>query len=259
MSVKNEVIVKSIKNDIIAHIDFCIDNKKYNFNLLDFLEHFIVVNYKKTNDAIEKEVASFVYEYYVPLGNELKQVIDLTQSTAKTQDQKDLLDGYSCFKKKEIRELLQFIENIFSDCEKIAKDVSIRKTRTAKRKVKTQDISKTLKNFKYKKYCDNLKIESFDPKNVFKYNMMLAYDTKYNKILLYETNDKSNFVISGTTITNANCIKKSGTTKPKDILEKMMKANFSTVKEIFNALKGKESISSNRMNANIVMLKGFKI
>lgn len=248
----------TIKADVVAQIESCIDNKKYNFRLIDFLESFIISEYKRTNDAIEKEVSFFVKHYYLALLEELHSVLNMTKSKIEDDFDLQLYEAYSSFKKKEIQDLKDFLEHIIKDCDSILDQVKLRKTKVAKKKSKKQDLSKTLKNFKFKESDNELELKSIDPKDLFKYNTLVAYDTKYNRILLYETSDKSNFVISGTTITNANCVKKRGTTKPKVLIEKMMKANSSTVKNMFNSLKGKESISSNRMNANIIMLKGFK-
>lgn len=251
--------MNDITSNVIAQIENAIDNRNFNFSIVDFLEHYIVVNYKKSNDAIEKEIAIKIKEFYKPQKDELYEALHLTQSKAKTENQKQLVEGYSLYKKKQLRDLFDFLQKILDECDSIINKIKIRKTKIAKRKIKTQDISKILKNFKYMKENSDLNIRSIDPETLFKYNVIIAYDVKYNKFLLYETNNQSNFVISGTTLTNANCIKKAGSRNPKIIIDKLMSANSSNVKSIFSNLKGNETSSSNRMNSNIIILKGFKV
>ena len=134
-------------------------------------------------------VAKVVATFYPKTVEELKEAIEGTD--------KQLVEGYSNFKKPKIKKLLALYESIIEACGtqvQVAK--ATRKPRARKEKPASQIVAK----MKYKKEDTQYAIKSIQPSTIVNAQELWVFNTKYRKVQVYRADDPKGLSVKGTSI-----------------------------------------------------------
>jgi len=111
----------------------------------------------------------------------------------------DAVEGYSHLKRPELNRRIKECKAMLEDLDKIkAATKASRKVRIKK----PQSAIKQVAKLKYQKEDTNFKLVSINPLNIIGSTRLYAFNTKYQKIIEYVTQDPKGFIISGSTIKN---------------------------------------------------------
>lgn len=167
---------------------------------------------------------------------------------------KDLVEGYSNFKKVELKRLLGAYESLVEGLEQ-AKKVIVRKKRTPKAKPAGVVVAK----LKFAASNDELKLKSVSPTGIVGADELYCFNVKTRKLQVYKALDGMTLTVKGTTIMNFDMDKSSQKTvrKPETVSGisdkgKRVCANF------MKALTAKPNVPNGRINADTILIATFK-
>jgi len=226
---------------IEKNIDYLIAQNGVPIAIEDFLK----------KNQIKSPQSKLIADNYRPILEELKE--------AYQGKCPDLKEGYSVFKKPDLRKLIQYVESIVSTCEEHSKlSASVRKPRTKKSKAPAQ----LVKNVKYQQKSEEFDIVSVEPRKIIGAKKVVVFNTKYRTIQIYEASSllEDGLSVRGTTIVGFDD-KKSMQKKvkdPKNILKTCCKSGIRAINNAYKSLTTKESTPNGRLNANCVILQVFK-
>lgn len=227
-------------SEIEDFVDQCIKSKsKVDFNPYDWM----VKNEVKANHAKQ------IMDHFISTKEELTLVI--------SKKDPDLVEGYSNFKKSEIKIYFELISSIIEDCEKI---ITNKKITRKPRKKKVISLDKKVSKVQYKKEDVEFKLVSASPTEIIGSKQLWVFNTKTKKLGVYYSNDDSGFSIKGTTIENIDEILSIQKTlrKPLDILPNVLNGKKTELKKLMSTINAKESTLSGRLNADTILLKILK-
>ena len=191
-------------------------------------------------------VAKRIGEFYVGLSKELREALD--------GDDKQLVEGYSNFTKRELKKFADFIDGIIADCQQ---SVQTAKAQRAPRKRKPVPLAKQVAKVKYMKEFAELKLKSVKPENIIGATEVWIYNTKYRKVQLYKV-DNGGFAVKGTTLVGFSVTESKSLTlrKPEEFFK-----NLSLTKRPLNAaikaVKTKPAVPNGRINEECIILGAF--
>lgn len=226
-------------NEIEGKIDEFIKQRVSKFNCYDFL---------KAN-SIKPAYIPQIRDHYKPLQEELLLAYD--------KKDEQLVESYSHWSKKELKNFLEFVNTIITDCENY---VGTAKTVRSPRKKKAVPLDKKVASVKFQKESVEFKIASISPTEIIGATQLWVFNTKYKQLGLYKAQDDSGFGIKGTTITGFDEVLSVQKTlrKPLETLETFKKAKKVELKKLLSTLTTKESKLNGRINSDIVLLKAVK-
>lgn len=224
--------------DIEAEVDNFVNNDYTSGNFKPF-------DWMKSNE-VKANQAARIAEYYVPLRDELKLVLEGKDTQLK--------EGYSRLNKAQIKRYYEFVESIISNAQLLSQVAkATRKTRKPKEKSATQLISK----MKYMKESPTFKVASIDPTKIIKAQMLVIFNTKYRKLGVYVAADDNGLSVKGTAITNYNPEKSTQKTlrKPEEILKGILMNGKLAFNRTYNDLKTSAAPLNGRLNSDTILLK----
>ncbi len=185
------------------------------------------------------------------IGDDLKVQVKEWEEALKGKDPQ-LVEGYSNFDKRGLKSVITFLTDAMNECNTMA---VVARTTRAPRKQKEKPAGVIAAKVKYMKDCPQYKLQSLSPAKMVGASMVVLFDTKYRKMLQYESMDGTTISIKGTTLQNFDPKKSySKTIRKTEILAGIQ----SLTKRPFNALiKGVKSVESKvtgRLNENQVIL-----
>jgi hypothetical protein len=180
-----------------------------------------------------------------------KTIIELEEAIEGSD--KQLVEGYSNFKKTKLRKLINQLKAIEDACQQqVVSAKAARKPRARKEK----PASVVAKNVKFMKEFTELKLTSEKPEKIIGSSEVWVYNTKYKKIQVYRS--LGALGIKGTTILNYDVATSGAKTirKPELVTgyADMTKRNLANE---FKNLKTKESAVNGRINEECIILKVF--
>lgn len=242
VSVQDRVQEKSKEYiaELEANLDKCIADK--NFKLFKPYELLLQLGVKGAHTAnikkfFEKRLAEF-------------QNVQTTTDAA-------LKEGYSNFTKKQLKEYIELLNLILSDCDKINHNAKLKR---APRKKKAKSVDKVLEKVQYKKDDTELKLVSINPSEILGCKQLWVYNTKLRKLGVYNAKDADGLSVKGTTLLNFvedSSVQKT-LRKPDVVLSALLKAGKTSIKKTFDAVNSVGSQLTGRLNADTILLKAFK-
>lgn len=165
-----------------------------------------------------------------------------------------LTEGYSNFKKTELKKLLAAYETLVDRLQQMKK-VVVRKARTPKAK----PVGKIVARMKFSPANDELKLKSVSPTSIVGADELYCFNTKTRKMQVYKALDGMTLTVKGTTIMNYDMDKSYQKTvrKPETVApvtEKGKRAFAAFMK----ALTSKPAALNGRVNADTILLATFK-
>ena len=223
----------------------------------EFMAEFNGVIDQYTTDRTMPKVASLITNMGIK-GPMLKKVAEKVNGTIEELREtiagtdKQLVEGYSNFKKVELRKLLGIYEELISSLSQ-AKVAVVRKTRVVK--VKPPGI--VAKSVKYKKEDTDNKLVSMSPVRVIGNSEVWIFNAKYRKLQVYEAQDGMTLTFKGSTLLNFDIEKSYAKTvrKPEQLQTLLAKKSYS---QYMKAIKGATGRLTGRLNDECIILAVFK-
>lgn len=181
-----------------------------------------------------------------------RTLFELREAVAGTDDY--LNEGYSNFKKTELKKLLAAYETLTERLTQLKK-VVVRKTRAPK----TKSIGAIVAKMKFAPANDTLGVKSVSPTSIVGADELYCFNAKTRKLQVYKALDGMTLTVKGTTIMNYDMekseqksVRKPETLVPLSNKGKRVYANF------MKALTAKPIVPNGRINADTLLLATFK-
>lgn len=225
-----------LAGEIEGAIDEFIVNKSTDFSTRGYL----------TSKQVTAPIAKRIGEFFVGRRDELYEAL--------AGEDKQLVEGYSNFTKRELKKFAEFMSSIVDDCSQM---VQTAKATRAPRAKKAVNPAKLVSKMKYMKEFSELKLKSINPIQVLACTELWVYNTKYRKLQVYRA-EYGNLSVKGTTIVGYSLKDSQSMTlrKPDEFFK-----NTSIGKRALNGsvkkLTTKPSTPNGRINEECVLLGAF--
>jgi hypothetical protein len=178
---------------------------------------------------------------------EFEEVMNTTDS--------DLKEGYSNFKKTELKKIVAYCDQVILDCNKVAQSV-VRKARKKKAKSPEQLVAKMKHCLEFK----DLSLTSVKSTDIIESMQLWVYNTKTRKLGVYHAEDAGGLSVKGSSITNFSESKSVQKTlrKPEVFLPEVLKGGKVFLRNAIEGIKAVESKLTGRINADTILLKVLK-
>ena len=227
--------IKAKTLDLLGDIESSIDNDT-SFSLYDYL---------KKNNTPPSYCSDVINKYAV--------VLDELLEAADGKDEQ-LVEAYRFLNKKQLTSRISFINRIITDAEKYSENT--KKTR-APQKPRPIKIETLLKNFKFQKEDNTLKLASVKPERIIGAQELWTYNTKYKTLTVYRASNATGLQIKGTSILNfdtTNSLGKSTGRKNEEFIKRVMTSGKVALRTLMNDIKT-NNVFTNRINENTILLK----
>lgn len=207
---------------------------------------FKVLNLLKGKEA-KAAHARFIRDFYK---RDLEELLELASGNADEQ----LKEGYSHRSKKQIRKLIDFLNEIDSACNMLMQEAKVnRKPRKAKAVSKDKLVAK----LKYKKTEESLKLVSVNPADIIGTKELWVYNTKSRKLGRYVANEYMDLGVKGTSITgfNENLSICKTLRKPEEKLKEFKAAGKVALRKFLDDINATDTKMNGRINEEIILLK----
>lgn len=223
-----------------------------------YLENLVNSNSEKMKDLAEwireKDVkaqqSKMIADWYRPKIEQIQSAIN---------GDPIMREGY-CFlsmpKLKRYGEFFRNLVNIFDENSKITK--AVRKPRAKKKKSPEKQVAK----LKYQKdySIGSKKLTSIDPRDIIGASKLVVYNTKYNKITVYEKSSLvDGFSVKGCTLIGYDEKKSSSkkVRKPESFDFTKFLGGTRAVNNAYKDISTKESTPNGRFNENVILLQAI--
>ena len=226
-------------HELAGEIDGAIDDfvltKKSDFSTKGYL----------AANNVSAPIAKRIGDFYVKTANELREAL--------AGDDKQLVEGYSHFTKRELKKFAEFIEQIIVDCNQA---VQTAKATRAPRARKAVPLSKQVAKVKYMKEFAELKLKSVKPEDMIGAKEIWIYNTKYRKVQVYKSDN--GLAVKGTTLIGFDVTESKSMTlrKPEDFF-KGLGMTKRPLNAAFKTLKTKPATPNGRINEECIILGAF--
>lgn len=224
-----------IASEIDGAIDEYVTTKASSFSAKSYL----------LANNVSSPIAKRVGDFYVKTSKELREAI--------AGDDKQLVEGYSNFSKRELKKFADFIDQIITDC---SQAIQTAKANRAPRKRKPVPLAKQVARVKYMKEFAELKLTSVKPENIIGAKEVWVYNTKYRKVQVYRAD--SGLAVKGTSIIGFDVVESKSMTlrKPEDFF-KGLTMTKRPLTAALKTIKTKSSTPNGRINEECVILGAF--
>ena len=172
-----------------------------------------------------------------------------------TTDDSQLKEGYSNFKKTELKKIIAYCDQVILDCNKVAQSV-VRKARKRKAKSPEQLVAKIKHCLEFK----DLSLTSVKSTDIIESMQLWVYNTKTRKLGVYHAEDAGGLSVKGSSIVNFSETKSMQKTlrKPEVMLPEVLKGGKVFLRNAIDSIKAVESKLTGRINADTILLRVMK-
>jgi hypothetical protein len=227
---------RELASEIDGAIDDFVINKKNDFSTKNYL----------LANLVAAPIAKRIGELYIATAAELREAIEGTD--------KQLVEGYAHFTKRELKKFAEFVEGIISDCNQ---QVQTAKANRAPRKRKPVPAFKQVARMKYLKDFAELNLKSIKPEGIIDSTEVWVYNTKYRRIGVYKA-DNGSLSVKGTTILGFSITESKQFTlrKPADFF-KGLTIGKRPLNAKMKTLTTKSAVPNGRINEETIILGAF--
>ena len=197
---------------------------------------------------VKPQIAQRIAAYYKPLYSEAFDALN--------GNDEQLKEGYSHYKKAQLKAYVEFLRSIVSCAETTATIVKARKPR----KKKEKPVSVIVSKLKYKAKDDEHKLVSVDPKQIVGCNQLWVFNTKYRTLAVYNAMGPAGLNVKGSTVIGfdekTSVVKKLR--KPTEQLKKLMDGGKIILRKYMDEVKCKPKEATGRINNETVLLRIIK-
>ena len=228
-------------NDLIADLEVLLDAYYRNGRQFKMADWIIKNN-------VKPQIAQRIAAYYKPLYSEAFDALN--------GNDEQLKEGYSHYKKAQLKAYVEFLRSIVSCAETTATIVKARKPR----KKKEKPVSVIVSKLKYKAKDDEHKLVSVDPKQIVGCNQLWVFNTKYRTLAVYNAMGPAGLNIKGSTLIGfdekTSIVKKLR--KPTEQIKKLMDGGKIILRKYMDEVKCKPKEATGRINNETVLLRIIK-
>ena len=166
------------------------------------------------------------------------------------------VEAYSHIKKGDLRKMLNTMDGIFEDIDRMKQNSKVTRIPRAK-KPKASD--KQIEKLKFMPENVDAKLVSINPILIPGKQKLYIYNCKNKKLIEYVTTATSGFEISGTSIKNFDkeSSKQATLRKPDEILPMILGKTEKQIEKIWNTLTTKIDNPTGRVNADCILMRVF--
>ena len=166
------------------------------------------------------------------------------------------VEAYSHIKKGDLRKMLNTMDGIFEDIDRMKQNSKVTRIPRAK-KPKASD--KQIEKLKFMPENVDAKLVSINPILIPGKHKLYIYNCKNKKLIEYVTTATSGFEISGTSIKNFDKedSKQATLRKPDEILPMILGKTEKQIEKIWNTLTTKIDNPTGRVNADCILMRVF--
>ncbi len=226
--------------EVEAELDKYYKDPDYEFSMTDFF----------SKRSIKPVIANAIAEYYIPLFNELIDVLD-------EDGPDDLKEGYRSRDRDNIIGELKMIQGIIEDAQKFSNNQKIARKPRAK---KEKSVDKIVAKIKYKPSDDKYKITSVRPMDIVGADQLWTFNTKTRLLGVYKSDGPSGLSVKGSKIIGYNekesFLKKLR--KPEDTLKALGEVGKVQLRKFMDNINSKPKATNGRINTDTVLVKVVK-
>ena len=225
--------------ELAGEIEGAIDD--FLINKVEFsTKNFLLAN------SVAAPIAKKIGDMFVPVLNEILETIE--------GEDKQLVEGYSNFTKRELKAYAKFLEEIIADCQQ---QVQTAKASRAPRKRKAASPSKVVSKMKYMREFTELNLKSIKPEDILTSSELWVYNTKYRKVQVYRA-ENGTLSVKGTTILGFNVKDSMSMTlrKPEEFF-KGLSMGKRALNGAIKKLTTKPTTPNGRINEECILLGAF--
>ena len=167
----------------------------------------------------------------------------------KTDEQ--LIEGYSHIKKGDQRKMLDFMDKIFEECERVRDAQRNQRIRTKTPRARDKQVEK----LNYLKDSEEYKIASINPVLIPGSNYIWMYNVKQKKLTEFMTSSATGFEVRGSTLYNWETGRVATLRKPDEILPQILNKTVKQIDKIWDGLTTKIGKPTGRINKDCVILR----
>ena len=182
-----------------------------------------------------------------------RDLAELTELASGKADEQ-LREGYSHRSKKQIRNLIAFLQEIESACDMLMQEAKVNRAPRAK---KPTDKAKVVAKLKYKKQDEPLKLVSINPIDIIGSKELWVYNSKTRKLGKYVAAEFSDLGVKGTTIVGFDEHKSVQKTlrKPAEQLKAFKDAGKVALRKFLDEINAVDTALNGRTNEETLLLK----
>jgi hypothetical protein len=171
-------------------------------------------------------------------------------------DDKEVKEGYSNFKKTELKKLVAYCDQVIMDGLKIA-GAATKSRKPRKRKEKTPD--QLVANMKLCTEFAELNLKSVKPREIIGAMALWVYNTKTRKLGCYHAEDAGGFSVKGTSLTNFNETKsvQKKLRKPEVTLPEVLNGGKIYLRNAMENIRAVESALTGRINDDTILVRAI--
>jgi hypothetical protein len=197
-------------------------------------------------NSVAATIAKRIGEMFVPTLEEIREAI--------AAEDKQLVEGYSNFTKRELKAYAKFLEEIIADCQQ---QVQTAKASRSPRKRKATSPTKVVSKMKFMREFAELNLKSCKPEDILVSSELWVYNTKYRKVQVYRA-ESGTLSVKGTTILGFNVKDSISMTlrKPEEFF-KGLSMGKRALNGALKKLTTKPTTPNGRINEECVLLGAF--
>jgi hypothetical protein len=171
-------------------------------------------------------------------------------------DDKEMKEGYSNFKKTELKKLVAYCDQVIMDGLKIT-GAAAKSRKPRKRKEKTPD--QLVANMKLCTEFAELNLKSVKPREIIGAMALWVYNTKTRKLGCYHAEDAGGFSVKGTSLTNFNETKsvQKKLRKPEVTLPEVLNGGKVYLRSAMDNIRAVESALTGRINGDTILVRAI--
>jgi len=175
---------------------------------------------------------------------------------------KQLQEGYSSYKKKDLKRFSAFYEMAIDACKQFNENVKRKRVRKPRKRGKVMNAERKLRTFKYLPEYKDWQLASVNPENILRASEVWLYVTKYRELRVVRAKDRGGLDIKGCTILNVDedksVAKRLRQNAAQEIVKEITTAGIRKANNLLKTAKGSEPTMTFRSNANTLILAVFK-
>lgn len=191
--------------------------------------------------------ARIIKDFYA---RDLAELLELASGNADEQ----LREGYSHRSRKQIKNLITFLQEIESACKMLMEEAKVNKKPRAKKAVPAEKIVGKLK---YLKQNEPLKLVSINPADILGAKELWVFNTKTRKLGRYIAKEYSELGVKGTSIVNfdENTSVQKTIRKPEEKLKEFKAAGKVALRKFLEDINATDTKMNGRINEDTILLK----
>lgn len=202
-----------------------------------------------------------IIEYYTPLAAELLEARKFKlPRNIKTDYDLQMNEAYRLYTKKQLIAFSDLVNSLIEDCNKFAGNIKRARKPSKARKKKERSADQVVKNMKYLKSDEELKVVSINPMNIVGAAELWTFNSMYNVMYHYVAMDRGGLSVKGTTIINFNekASEKKKIRKPEQFLPTIINGGPKQIAKNFSSLKTKSAACNGRLNDKTLILRAIR-